>query len=53
LMGDVAFKAGRLLDVTEPITGMNGRYIIVKAKHTVKNQIHTMNLELALPEEVK
>jgi hypothetical protein len=53
LMGDVEFKAGRLLDVDEPITGMKGRFIIVKAKHTVKNQIHTMNLELTLPEEVR
>lgn len=53
LMGDIAFKAGRLFDVTEPVTGMGGRYIIVKAQHAVKNQIHTMSLELALPEDVK
>ncbi|MFD3271525.1 hypothetical protein ACE3MS_15505 [Paenibacillus dendritiformis] len=53
LMGDVEFKAGRLLDVTEPVTGMNGRYMILTAKHTVSNQIHVMELELVLPEEVK
>ncbi|MEK5060477.1 hypothetical protein BK126_04415 [Paenibacillus sp. FSL H7-0326] len=53
LMGDSAVKAGRLLDVNEPITGMSGRYMIMTAKHTVSNQIHTMDLELVLPEEVK
>ncbi|MED1850355.1 hypothetical protein P4V33_01685 [Brevibacillus borstelensis] len=53
LMGDVAFKAGRLFDVTEPITGMQGRFMITAVKHEVKNQIHTMQLELALPEDVK
>jgi len=53
LMGDTAFKAGRLLDVSEPITGMSGRYLILTVKHTVANQIHTMDLELVLPEDVK
>jgi len=53
LMGDVAFKAGRLLDLDEPITGMKQRFMITSAKHEVKNQIHTMQLELALPEDVK
>jgi len=53
LAGDVDFKAGRLLDIDEPITGMAGRFMIVAAKHTVANQFHTMDLELALPEEVK
>lgn len=53
LMGDPAFKAGRLLDVKEPVTGMSGRYMILTAKHSVANQIHTMDLELVLPEEVK
>jgi len=53
LMGDIAFKAGRLFDVTEPITGMKGQFMITAVKHEVKNQIHTMQLELALPEDVK
>lgn len=53
LMGDVTFKAGRLLDVVEPITGMNSRFMILTAKHKVANQIHTMELELVFPEEVK
>ncbi|QQE75222.1 XkdQ/YqbQ family protein [Brevibacillus composti] len=53
LLGDVAFKAGRLLDVDEPITGMKQRFMITAVKHEVKKQIHTMQLELALPEDVK
>ncbi|BBI32491.1 XkdQ/YqbQ family protein [Cohnella abietis] len=53
LIGDSSFKAGRLLDIDEPITGMSGRFMIVTAKHTVTNQIHIMDLELALPEDVK
>jgi hypothetical protein len=52
LMGDVRFKAGRLFDVIKPITGMNGRFMIRSTKHEVINQIHTMELELALPEDV-
>ena len=53
LMGDPAFKAGRLLDVTEPITGIYGQYMILAAKHTVANQVHTMDLELVLQEDVR
>ena len=51
-LGDVRFKAGRLFDVIEPITGMNNRFIIVSAKHKVNNQIHVMDLELADVSEV-
>lgn len=53
LMGDIAFKAGRLFDAKEPVTGLSGRYMILAAEHTVRNQIHTMEIELVLPEEVK
>ncbi|MBU7320271.1 XkdQ/YqbQ family protein [Paenibacillus oleatilyticus] len=53
LLGDVDFKAGRLLDVTEPITGMKGRYMIMTAKHEVTKQLHMMQIELVLPEDVK
>lgn len=52
LMGDVAFKAGYLFDVVESVTGMNGRFMIKTCKHTVTNQIHFMELELVLPEDV-
>lgn len=53
LMGDTAFKAGRLLDVEEPVTGMSGRFMILSVKHRLESQIHTMEVELVLPEEVK
>jgi hypothetical protein len=53
LMGDIDFKAGRLFEVNEPITGMSGTFMIKTAKHEVSNQIHTMELELVFPEEVK
>jgi hypothetical protein len=52
LMGDIRFKAGRLFDVVEPVTGMNGRFMISEAKHIVENGAHTMDLELVLPSEV-
>lgn len=52
LIGDIKFKAGRLFDVVEPVTGMEGRFMIASAKHKVSNQIHTMELELILPEDV-
>ncbi|MED4599866.1 hypothetical protein P9314_03980 [Paenibacillus validus] len=53
LMGDVALKAGRLLDVAEPITGISGQFMIITAKHTVANQMHVTELGLAPPEAVK
>jgi hypothetical protein len=53
LMGDAAFKAGRLLDVTEPITGISGQFMILSVKHTVAKQLHTMDLELVRQKEVK
>lgn len=52
LMGDIRFKAGRLFDVIEPVTGMNGRFLISQAKHKITKHIHTMDLELVLPDEV-
>ncbi|SET55393.1 hypothetical protein SAMN05660297_02741 [Natronincola peptidivorans] len=52
LMGDVSFKAGRLFDVVEPITGMEGRFMITNCKHEVASGFHTMNLTLTLPEDI-
>ncbi|SNR86117.1 hypothetical protein SAMN05446037_100171 [Anaerovirgula multivorans] len=52
LMGDVKFKAGRLFDVVEPLTGMQGRYMITECKHEVNQGQHIMNLTLTLPEDV-
>ena len=52
LPGDPRFRAGYLFDIQEPVTGINGRFMIVEAKHRVENQVHSMELELALPEDV-
>lgn len=53
LMGDIAFRAGRLFDVVEPETGMQGRYMITQAKHNVDaDGVHTMDLTLTLPEDI-
>lgn len=52
LMGDITFKAGRLFDVVEPLTGMKGRFLITQCKHEVKQNIHTMQLTLTHPENV-
>ena len=53
LMGNTAFRGGYLVDINEEVTGMKGRYVIKSVKHSITNQIHTMDLELVLPEEVK
>lgn len=53
LMGDVRFKAGRLFDLKEPVTGVVGRFMIASVKHQVSNQLHTMELELVLPEDLR
>ncbi len=52
LMGDIAFRSGRLFDVVEPITGIEGRFMITACKHEVSNGTHIMNLTLTLPEDV-
>lgn len=52
LMGDIKFKAGRLFDIKEKVTGIDGRFMIASAKHKYTNGIHTMDLELVLPSEV-
>jgi len=52
LPGDIRFRAGYLFDIREPVTGINGRFIIVSAKHKVERQVHTMDLELSLPGDV-
>ncbi len=53
LPGDIRFRAGYLFDIEEPVTGINGRFMIVAAKHKVVKQIHSMGLELALPGDVE
>lgn len=52
LMGDPTFKAGRMFDLLEPVTGAKGRYMISSCKHDVGSSLHTMDLVLTLPEDV-
>jgi len=52
LMGDPAFKAGRMFDLSEPVTGASGRYMITNCSHTVSGGTHVMDLALTLPEDV-
>lgn len=46
--GDDRVRAGRLLEVEEPVTGMTGIYLIEDVNHSVKNGIHTMSLSLGV-----
>lgn len=46
LLGHNEIRAGRLLDMNEPITGIVGRYLIRSASHTVSNGLHRVAVEL-------
>lgn len=46
MLGDYKVRAGRILEVNEPITGMKGNYLVTSATHTIKNGIHLMSLDL-------
>ncbi|PEB56246.1 hypothetical protein CON65_15935 [Bacillus pseudomycoides] len=48
LLGNDDVRAGRILKVNEPITGMSGKYLITSCKHTVNNGIHKMSLSLGV-----
>lgn len=47
-IGNDAVRAGRILNINEPKTGMNGNYRIKSCTHTVNNGIHRMNLDLGV-----
>lgn len=46
LLGNYEARAGRLLTLNEPITGLIGDYFITDAQHTLENDIHLMVLGL-------
>lgn len=46
LLGDDNFRAGRILEVNEPITDLKGKYLIVEVDHMIAGGIHTMSLSL-------
>lgn len=45
-LGDVTAKAGRILRVVEPITGISGIYLIKNASHNISSASYMMNLKL-------
>lgn len=46
LLGDDSVRAGRLLNVNEPVTGIQGTYVINDVSHTINDKVHTMTLGL-------
>jgi hypothetical protein len=46
--GNDEIRAGRILEIEEPITGMKGKYLIESAQHTVRNGIHMCNVGLGV-----
>lgn len=49
LPGSDEARAGRLIPITEPITGMSGNYLIKEVTNTDKGGIYTMQLSLEVP----
>lgn len=52
VMGDTAVRAGYLINIVEPITGITGQYLISQVKNTLQGQVHTMQVTLVLPMDV-
>jgi len=52
LMGDPKFKAGKIFNLYEPVTKMQGRYMITNCSHNVEGGYHVMDLVLTLPEDI-
>lgn len=48
VLGDDRVRAGRIIEVTEQITGMSGKYLIKDVTHTINNGLHTMQLGLGV-----
>lgn len=46
LLGSDAVRAGRILNITEPISGLIGKYLVKECTHTYKNSIHRMSLNI-------
>ncbi|MWC26628.1 XkdQ/YqbQ family protein [Paenibacillus sp. MMS18-CY102] len=46
MLGHDDIRAGRLIDINEPVTGIVGRYLIKSASHSVAKGIHKVSVEL-------
>lgn len=48
MIGSDEVRAGRLIQIEEPLTGMSGKYLIKDVNHTLKNGIHRMQVGLGV-----
>lgn len=48
MIGNDKVRAGRIIEIEEPITGMKGQYLVKSVNHTLKNAIHRMQLSLGV-----
>jgi len=46
LLGNDQVRAGRILVIDEPVTGLSGQYLVKECTHTLDNSIHTMKLNV-------
>lgn len=46
LLGDDNFRAGRLFELEEPMTGIKGKFLITAVEHTITKSIHKMKPSL-------
>lgn len=46
MLGDDRVRSGRLIEITEPVTGLKGKYLIKSDNHQAKNGIHKMTIDL-------
>ncbi len=48
MIGNDKVRAGRIIEIEEPVTGMSGQYLIKDVTHTIKNGIHRMQVGLGV-----
>lgn len=46
MLGDEKVRAGRIMSIEEPLTGMKGQYLVNSVTHSVANGVHKMFLNL-------
>lgn len=46
LPGNDEVRAGRIIQIEEPVTGMKGKYLVKDANHSLESRMHTMQLGL-------
>lgn len=46
MIGHDDVRAGRLIDIIEPITDINGRFLIKSCSHSLDKGLHTMSIQL-------